>query len=106
MKPDTGSPIFEKFLYVFFDFETMQEDVIGEKVVEGVSLGAINRHVVNLCVFQLRCFKWINEDESREDSSEEESRCSNKDCENRVGVLTVDPFEKFCSIFSYNKTQI
>lgn len=57
MKPDTGSPIFEKFLYVFFDFETMQEDVIGEKVVEGVSLGAINRHVVNLCVFQLRCFK-------------------------------------------------
>lgn len=61
MQKDEKHPDLENTLYVFYDLETQQDKIVGEKILKGVNIGNVFEHEPNLCVFQVRCTLCLNE---------------------------------------------
>ena len=56
--PDNRIPAYKGILYIFYDLESRQEKVIGEKMLtigSETSVTPVKMHVPNLCVFQQKC---------------------------------------------------
>jgi hypothetical protein len=79
MQKDTKKPMNENFLFIFFDFETRQDETMYD-----TSSNDTRVHKVNLCVSQQYCYKCIDN--------------NNKDCEDcqyRTKVFKEDPVLQF-----------
>lgn len=85
MQPNTGKPVTDNILFIFYDLETIQE-----KVLEDGSL----LHEPNLCVFKQCCDSCFNT---------EEKNCGK--CGPRLQILKVRPVERFLE-FVLNQRKI
>lgn len=84
MKVDYRQPISENYLFIFFDLETRQDEVLDS---------AAHVHRVNLCISQQYCWKCINSSDS----------CQN--CKDRTRVFREDPVKGFMAyIMEVRKT--
>lgn len=55
IQPDVREAKTGDILYIFYDLESRQEQIVQQKKLNEESIGEIKQHEANLCIFQQRC---------------------------------------------------